>query len=173
MLSKEVMRLDRTIIAQLDSAPWLRECGKSLPESLSGVVKALDEDRALSLFSSTSWADARTEAQGDLTGYLSLHHYSAYGGCWNQLVKEATRIVESVALEPLRSALQQRGWPDDMSKSIVVDLTRAILECSYREKFKNAPAFFDTVLAIYSAGHLPCGWGGEMSNWREGAIIAY
>jgi hypothetical protein len=153
--------------------PWLRECGSNLPHELSGVKKALNEKQALSLISSDDWADARTEAQGELTGYLSKHHYNAYGGYWNSLVNEATKLIETVALESLKSELQRRGWPDELARPIIVDLTRAILELSFRARFRKAPAFFETILEIYKSGHLPCGWSGKMSEWPEGAIIAY
>lgn len=167
------MQLDKSVITELQGVPWLQSCGSNLPHELAGVQKALDERQALSLLGSDNWADARTEAQGDLTGYLSKHHYNAYGGYWNNLVREATKLTEAVALQRLKSELQRRGWPDDVSKPIIVDLTRAVLEVSYRVKFRKAPAFFGTVLEIYKAGHLPCGWSGAMAKWPEGAIIAY
>ena len=167
------MQLDRSIIAELQGVPWLQNCGSDLPRELAGAQKASDEKQALSLLCSDEWADARTEAQGDLIGYLSKNHYNAYGGHWNNLVKEATTLIEAVALDSIKSELQRRGWPDDMIKLIIVDLTRAVLEVSYRAKFKRAPAFFETVLEIYKAGHLPCGWSGTMSQWPEGVIIAY
>jgi len=153
--------------------PWLQSCGGELSSDLTDVQRATDESQARMLFSSDDWADARNEAQGDLTGYLSKHHYDAYGGHWNNLVKETTKLLEGEVLDSLRSALQQRGWPNEMIRPIIVDLTRAVLECSYRTKFRKAPAFFGTVLAIYKAGHLPCGWSGNLSQWPEGAIIAY
>ena len=167
------MQLDLSIIAELEHFPWLQSCGKDLPGELVRVQKAPDEAQARILFESDDWADSRTEAQGDLTGYLSKHHYNEYGGYWNNLVKEATKLVESAALGAIQSALLHRGWPEDMSKPIIVDLTRAVLECSYRAKFRKAPVFFGTVLAIYKSGHLPCGWSGEMSQWPTGAIIVY
>lgn len=167
------MQIDRSLVPQIENIPWLQECGKVLPAEIPGILKALDEEQALTLFNSAGWADARTEAQGDLTGYLAKHHYNDYGGHWNRMVKEASRIVEDAALQPLRSALRRRGWDESFSGVIVVDLTRAMLERSYRTRFRKAPAFFDVVFAIYKAGHLPCGWSEDISNWPKGAIIAY
>jgi hypothetical protein len=167
------MQLDRSIITELQGVPWLQCCGSDLPDEVVGVQKVIDESHALSSFASDDWADVKTEAQGDLTGYLSKYHYSDYGGYWNNLVKEATKLIEGVALEQLRAALQRRGWSDDFCKPIIVDLIRAVVEVSYRAKFRKAPAFFGTVLAIYKSGHLPCGWSGTISRWPEGSIIAY
>lgn len=167
------MQLERSIITEMQSIPWLQNCGSDLPQELVSVQKALDEKQALNLFTSDDWADARTEAQGDLTGYLSKHHYNAYGGYWNNLVKEAAKLIEGVALEPLHSALLKQGWPEEMAKPIILDLTRAVVECSYRSKFRKAPAFFGTILELYKTGHLPCGWSGKMSRWPNGVIIAY
>lgn len=167
------MQLDQSIITEMQRVPWLQSCGSNLPHELEGVQKALDEKQALSLFTSDNWADARTEAQGDLTGYLSKHHYNVYGGYWNNLVKEATKLIEEMTLEPIQTVLHKRGWPEEMAKPIIVDLTRAVVECSYRARFKKAPAFFGTVFDLYKTGHMPCGWSGEMSRWPEGAIIAY
>lgn len=167
------MQLDRSIITEIQNIPWLQSCGSDLPQELVGVQKALDEKQALSLFTSNDWADARTEAQGDLTGYLSKYHYNAYGGYWNNLAKEAAKLIEAAALEPLQSALHRHGWPDEMTQPMIVDLTRALVECSYRAKFSKAPVFFGTVLDLYKTGHMPCGWSGKMSRWPDGSIIAY
>lgn len=167
------MLLNRSKITELRSIVWFQNCGRELPSELFGIQKAVDESQALNLLVSSNWADARTEAQGDLTGYLSKHHNNAYGGYWNNLVKEAAKLIECVALESIHSALQRQGWPDEFSKPIIVDLTRAVLEISYREKFRKAPAFFETVFVIYKAGYLPCGWSTEISQWPDGAIIAY
>jgi hypothetical protein len=167
------MQLDRSIISELQGVPWLQNCGNDQPKELEDIQKATDEIHALSLLASDNWADARTEAQGDLTSYLSKHHYNAYGGYWNNLAKEATKLIENVALEPIKSELKRREWPEDLSKSMIVDLTRAVLEVSYRTKFKKAPAFFGCILEIYRMGHLPCGWSGKMTKWPEGVVIAY
>lgn len=167
------MQLDRSLVAQIRNIPWLQECGKALPEELSGVLTANDEDHALALFNSAGWADVRTEAQGDLTGYLAKNHYNAYGGHWNKLAKEAKMVVEDAALESLLSALHQKGWDNRLSGSIVLDLTRIMLERSYQARFRKAPMFFGTLFAIYQAGHLPCGWSRAVSDWPKGAVIAY
>jgi hypothetical protein len=167
------IQLDQSIFTELQGVSWLQECGRELPRNLIGVKGVLDEKEALGLLRSDNWEDARTEAQGDLTGYLSKYHYDAYGGYWNKLAKEATTSIEKVALDGLHCELQRRGWPVELVKPIVVDLTRAILEISYRAQFKKAPAFFTTVLEIYKSGHLPCGWSGNLSEWPAGSIIAY
>lgn len=167
------MQLDRSIVTELNNIPWLESCGHKLPNELAKVQEALNESDALSQFASNNWADARTEAQGDLTGYLAKNHYDSYGSYWNNLVKEATQLVEEASLEPLIVAIHTKEWAEEMAKPIMVDLTRAALERSYRIKFRRVPLFFTTVLEIYKLGHLPCGWSGKMSKWPEGKIIAY
>lgn len=167
------MQVDPDIIVRLRGIQWFVNCGKGLPQRLGQIRSVSDAGLALTHFVSAHWADAKTEAQGDLTGFLSAADYQAYGGTWNNLAREVAPLVEEAITRDLSEALSGQGWGEEMRKPIVVDLVRAVMEATYREKFRRAPGFFQTILAIYEAGHLPCGWAGDMREWPEGSILAY
>ncbi len=167
------MHVDRNIIVRLRAIQWFANCGNGPPQELCQIKNVSDAGLALTHFVSANWEDAKTEAQGDLSGYLSAIDYQAYGGMWNNLAREVTILVEEAVERDLSEALSCRGWGEEMLKPIVVDLVRAVMEATYREKFRKAPVFFDTILAIYEADHLPCGWTGDMCEWPEGSILAY
>jgi hypothetical protein len=56
---------------------------------------------------------------------------------------------------------------------ILLELNLAAMEVSYRRKFRKAPAFFERLLDIYEAGHLPCGWEGDLDHWPEGSLLVH
>lgn len=167
------MNLASEFYPALESVRWLSSFGKPLPTFDFNVVRFADLQAAEGGFRSDLWADVKTEAQGDLTGYLAKHHYSAYGGHWNNLAKQSRLLVEKAAGAKIGEALAQAGLPADMLQPILVDVNRAALEISYQRKFPKAPIFFERLLRIYEAGHLPCGWDGKMNRWPAGNLMAF
>jgi hypothetical protein len=168
------VQLDNDFYGRLRSIRWLNACG-SPDRPILGREISWVEDRitALSLVKSDLWQDAKTEAQGDLTGYLAKHHYSDYGGQWNMLAKQSKALLERDLSQPLAEGLQKAGISEDLKAIVLVDLNRAALETAYRRKFPKAPMFFEQLVALYESGRLPCGWDGVMDNWPRGRIIAF
>ena len=64
-------------------------------------------------------------------------------------------------------------WEHSLLTKVVVAVNRAALELAYRQKFPKAPVFFETLLRVYEAGRLPCGWGGDLERWPEGRLLVY
>lgn len=168
------MNLAHDIYPLLEQVSWLSTVGQEpQPQFEFRVTYAGSRDAALNAFNSDVWGDAKTEAQGDLTGYLSKHHYHAYGGHWNALAKQSRALVEKAISSKVANALNEKDLPAEMLPAILVDLNRAALEIAYRKKFPKAPAFFERLLRIYEAGRLPCGWTGTMSTWPEGNVVFF
>jgi len=167
------MNIASDLYPALGSVRWFSALGNQLPTFDFNVVRFVDLQAAAGGFSSDLWADAKTEAQGDLTGYLAKHHYSAYGGHWNTLAKQSRALVEKAIAANVGEALSQAGLSADMLQPILVDINRAALEVAYRRKFPKAPVFFERLLKVYEAGHLPCGWDGRMNRWPEGNLMAF
>jgi hypothetical protein len=169
-----MMNLADDIYPTLESFPWMTLVGKSSVGQFDFDVNCTASSQiAKKLFYSNEWADAKTEAQGDLTGYLAKHHYSEYGSHWNNLAKQSRMLVEKSVSAKLTAALENNSLPSDMIQPMLVDINRAALEIAYRRKFPKAPVFFTRLLKIYEAGHLPCGWTGEMSDWPSGMLIIF
>lgn len=165
------MKLDTKFYDEIGTIPWFVNCGASvgLPTHL---LRAQSSEEAVSLLGSPLWADVRTEAQGDLTGYLAKHHYTSYGGYWNNLAKESRARLEKELMPKLIESLAAVGLPD-ITKDVMLDINRAALEATYAHRFPKIPKFFSRLLDIYKSGHLPCGWTEGMEKWPEGGIIAF
>ena len=168
------MKLAQDIYPALERVPWLSTMGQEpYPQFEFLVTYVPSLEAASGSLHSETWADARTEAQGDLTGYLSKHHYDSYGGHWNNLAKQSSALVEKSVSMQLAAALRQVGLPAEMHQVILVDVNRAALEISYRRRFPSVPFFFERLLRLYEAGRLPCGWNGSLSEWPVGNVIAF
>jgi hypothetical protein len=168
------MNLAEDIYPLLENVPWLSTVGCEPPPQFDFPVSyAKTREAALIAFNSELWADAKTEAQGDLTGYLSKHHYDSYGGSWNRLARQSRELVERTISAKLTAALERTAWPTEMIQPILVDVNRAALEISYRRKFPKAPVFFERLLRVYEEGRLPCGWNGDLSQWPAGNVIVF
>lgn len=168
------MNLIQQIYPHLRTIPWLAAAGQEARPRFGFLVSyAETRNGALSAFNSSLWADAKTEAQGDLTGYLAKHHDNAYGGHWNNLAKQSRALVEAAIKVKLADALNMRGLPTEMIEPILVDVNRAALEIAYRKEFPKAPAFFERLLRVYEAGRLPCGWNGNMNDWPAGNVVVF
>ena len=168
------LAIDTTVHRRLQAVVWFQTCGNTAtPSTTFGCRWVLDRADALQLFVSDAWLDARTRAQGDLTGYLAKYYYAAYGGHWNALAKQS-RALLGEAVEPrILAAISSLGLARDVVPSVLTDLNRAILEISYRQLFARAPVFFEHLLEVYEAGRLPCGWEGDLDDWPHGRLIAH
>lgn len=167
-----MMNLDQRIYDELKSINWFLKIGLG-PNELIGTSEvhwlsswedAMDENR------SDLWQDVRTEAQGDLTGYLAKNHPNDYGGSWNKLAKRSRTIVLAEVLPLVKSALSQHRPPKEMIDSITLDINRIALWASYGTRFKKVPTFFGDLLSVYRVGHFPCGWDGLLCNWPSGRL---
>ena len=170
------MNLPQDIYLTLEQVSWLSTVGhghESGPEFDFPVTFVQRREIAVMTFNSDHWADAKTEAQGDLTGYLTKHHSDSYGGQWNNLAKQSRVLLEKAVGTKLVTALNGNGLPSAMLQPILVDLNRALLEITYRSEFPKVPVFFERLLRIYEVGRLPCGWTEEIENWPHGNLIAF
>ena len=168
------MNLDLDFYPHIEQIPWFSTIGFESRLQVDFPVSYLSSpSEAVSGFNSDLWVDVKTEAQGDLTGYLSKHHYSAYGGYWNNLARQSRVLVEKTVGTQIAATLAAKSFPVDMLQPILTDINRAALEVAYRRKFPKAPLFFERLLKIYEAGRLPCGWNGSLANWPHGDVIVF
>ena len=70
------MNLSPEFYSQLATISWLANTGRYLRPTFGfAVTYAETRSAALNAFDSTLWLDVKTEAKGDLTGYLARHYY--------------------------------------------------------------------------------------------------
>jgi hypothetical protein len=110
------MKLNHSMYERMMSIRWFAYCGKDTTVHC-GIPERFVQERPIALQSmfSARWANATTEAQGRLTGYLAKTDYFLYGSTWNQLAKESWSILEASIGPHIRQALEEGGWEDSMA----------------------------------------------------------
>ena len=169
------MELDTTFYGELAAVNWFITCGNGALSldtvapvtwlsSLADVASSLSSDR---------WADARTEAQGDLTGHLARKHPESYGGHWNRLARLSRAKLESDLAPRIRAALAAITLPERCLATVLLDINRIAMYHTYAAKFQGLPEFHADLWEVYRSGRLPCGWAGALDDWPDGGLIAF
>jgi hypothetical protein len=169
------MQLESEIYIKLQNIIWLANCGEeNRKDELDFPVKWISTfDEAISSAKANKWTDAKTEAQGDLTGFLAKNHYSSYGGHWNKLAKTSRKKIENEVMPKVTHALERFGGNESLLSIILLDINRIALQQSYKKKYSKVPDFFEKLFRVYEIGHLPCGWEGSLDDWPKGRLISY
>jgi len=166
------MEANPEIFAKLLALNWFTQCGVESPNEFPFPVERLKSiGDAVASAQSDIWTDTRTEAQGDLTGYLAKNHYDAYSD-WNHLGDVLEERIQKEVMPKVNNALGRIG-AEVLSGPILLDLTRIALWSAYSKRFRRVPDFFQKLLMVYERGHLPCGWMGTLDSWPEGQLIIY
>lgn len=164
------MNLNTSIFEEIKSIQFFKNCG-NVDCSFEFNIKMVDNwENAIKYFESSKWQDIKTEAQGDLTGFLAKTYSNQYAGYWNKLSKEAQTIIHKDIYPLILSQMTNYGYGKSALK-IEVDLSRIAMEYAYLQF--RPPTFFSKILAVYKAGHLPCGWNGEWDKWPVGEFLVF
>lgn len=167
------MELNPEIFARFLALDWFSQCGvqsaDDFPfpaERISSVADAIASGR------SDRWTDAKTVAQGDLTGYLAKNHGESYGGHWNRLIKASRERIEQEVMPKVSESLT-RISAESLSGMVLLDLNRIAVHSAYSTRFRRVPDFFQRLLVVYERGHLPCGWSGNLASWPDGQLVIF
>lgn len=167
------MKLLVSLYDQLEAVDWFSNCGAPSAIGDPSVLFVNHIDDAVLALKSDLWLDVKTEAQGRLTTFLSKNHNTHYAGYWNALAKESRHILESRLRPLLSDALDNMGLPHTVLDAVMLDVNRYVLEASYKSLFPRVPCFFQKVFLVYAAGHVPCGWEGDILKFPEGRLLIY
>ncbi len=166
------MDLNDDIYANMIAINWLSRCGSESQSDMPFPVQRIQAvTDAIASALGPTWQDARTEAQGDLTGYLAKHHADAYNS-WNQLAKASRQRIQKDVMPKVNEGLDRLSL-NALREVVLLDLNRIALQSAYAKRFRRAPNFFQKLLAVYEHGHFPCGWSGDLHSWPEGRLIVY
>lgn len=167
------MDLDLEIYTNLKGIEWFARCGVEPPDQFDFETDYVGTlANALTGVESAQWEDARTEAQGDLTGYLAKNHSDLYGGHWNRLARASRRRIQTEIMPGVSQALRHLG-AEQISDSVLLDLNRIALQWSYQRRCAAMPDFFSKLLRVYANSRLPCGWSGHLDTWPTGRLAVY
>jgi len=124
-------------------------------------------------FFSVRWADSATQAQAACTGrfwdWVSLEAQNALSlflsravperfRHWNEIVQDAkVEVIGPLMAGILARRLEVCGIGVGTRHRIEYDLTMALVASAHSD-LDERPRFFEQLLQIYRAGHVPCGW---------------
>lgn len=152
------MQIPAAAIARLLGIDWFANIGK--PATLAGVRQVRHGELGSSL-TSDAWEATTLEARNAITARLARLHPSRYQA-WNELAGQA-----KTALRPIWQKLPVALADDAALADLQWILHAYLMEAAYREALVP-PLFFDSLIQVYEAGHIPCGWDGE---WPCGQLV--
>jgi hypothetical protein len=153
-------------IDTLFSTRWLSACGTALVEpSPFALVQVSSWNEAEASCSTIDWENTTLEARNDLGTFLQLKNMNRFSE-WNEITKKAKAEIVFPLTEKVWSPyLAREGLGKEVLDCIQWDVLAACMEDAYRD-FVGLPHFFADLLAIYRAGHFPCGWSGAYPNGK-------
>lgn len=166
------LQLPQDLYSEFSAIRWFANVGAASRSGLEFPFQIAQSREDASLeFTSMSWHDVKTEAQGDLTGYLAKNHPDLYGSHWNNLARQSRALLDQKVRPAVAQALSAAGLPEDWLGDILVDLSRFALEEAYRRCAPRTPIFFERIFLVYEAGRLPCGWTRAVEDWPAGELL--
>ena len=157
------MKISQLAIDRLNKINWFVNLG--MATTLPGVIQT----KSLSLFikglKSDEWESATLEAGNEITGFLAKKHTSKYQ-YWNSLVKDAKKVVENDIIPKITFPESEKGT---VTENLKWDLVNFLLEDAYSSLLQE-PFFFDGLISVHEAGHMPCGCSG---TWPAGKLVIY
>lgn len=159
------MEISQKLHSLLLNCDWLKYCGTMDKCTYNFDVYVLEtQKQALKVIRSIAWENTCLDAQGDLSGYLHLHHNREYNEYWNE---EVTIIKENFLppiLEKVKRTIEEKNYSLDIIEDIEYNVLIIMMSNFYSEFYESV--FFKNMLEVYLSGHLPCGWMGKYPNGK-------
>jgi len=161
----------QSLATELPTFPWFSRCGQALPR-IDGVrLAAADSARhAQAQLTGPLWAWVKLDAQNAMSAHLAQTAPERHR-LWNERVQQDQgRIIGPLMTRVIDPALQAAGLGPAAQRQVAHDLSLSLVGCRMRD-LPGAPAFFEQLLPVYRAGHLPCGWRGGRPP--QGELLAW
>jgi hypothetical protein len=157
------------VVAKVHAIDWFVNCGKPHDFDLTMPVTCVKTwPQATKALKSRAWENATLEARNQLSAYLSRHHRERYRE-WNNITDKFKREVvfplQEREWEPFR---QSHELDIKFIHSLQWNVLAALMEHAHMD-CGHGCYFFHELVAVYEAGHLPCGWIGK---WPYPSIVA-
>lgn len=133
--------------------------------ALTGVIQAQSLSLFIKWLKTYECESTNLEAVNEITGYLAKKETNKYQ-CWKSLVKEPKKVVQNNIIPKITFPESEEG---SMTENLKWNLVNYLLEDAY-SNFLQEPFFFDGLINVYEAGHMPCGWSG---TWPAGKLVIY
>lgn len=155
------MQLKEDFIELIMNCNWFENCGNEDFDQFE-VVMLKDKKEVVKSINSMAWENVCLEKRGDFTAYLSLNCASKYNEFWNKGVGEVKRAYMGKLKKQFRKALANKNLPEKIIEDIEFNVVVLFMANYYSDYYSGE--FFEQMLQIYLAGHLPCGWSGDLEN---------
>lgn len=158
------MNIEKESLDRIRNINWFSSVGEQV-HILDGLFIS-DPIMAAHEISQPSWEDTTLEASNSISSYISIKYPSLLQS-WNDVAKEAKHFFDSEVCLNIPSL---GGFDDELLiQCISWDVVHYFIEDFYKDKV-NGDLFFDKLISIYEAGHLPCGFNGQ---WPLGRVMIY
>jgi hypothetical protein len=151
------MLFDSTLVERIGRIPWLARV--SIRESISAGSWPTEQlmDYADSRALMQAWYVEGNRALGDLQHFF-FKNAPEHDASWNEYIEEANAVIRTNVRPHSRAALQAGNYEKLHCNLVADDVKIALIEIQFRHL--GTPRFFENLLEVYEAGHLPCGWRG-------------
>lgn len=161
--------INKGIQKRIEEIKWMENCGKNVCLNINIKYTQVDNlEEAYKKLKMVEWENTTLEARNELTSFLYIHDEDKYAQ-WNDIALEIRDYLKNNVVTKLEKKQKELGLGDIFTQTVRWDIQSAMMEYEYRESKHNL-TFFDNLLAVYEAGHLPCGWVGKYPN---GALLIY
>lgn len=161
------MEIRKEFIDKMLDCPWLQSCGNK--DKLELDVEYLNSwKEAEKKISYSKWENLCIDRHGDLTVFLCLNHGEEYNKYWNEKVG----IIKENYISIIEDKINPILLGNILSNKILNNMKWNILSLFMLEFYSEfyTSEFYEDMLKIYLAGHLPCGWSGK---YPKGKFIVY
>lgn len=148
----------RRLARELHDYPWIGRCGDTTPfDSPFAVRWAGSLTTAQAACTGPFWSRVSLDAQNALSLFL-LKAAPQRRERWNEIVQAAhDEVLAPLWAGALDARIDDVGLGPRVQSCIRHDLTMALLSRAF-DDLEDGPRFFEQKLAVYRAGHFPCGW---------------
>lgn len=160
------MTLSKEFIEKIQNCPWLKNCGQK--DAFEFDVEYVKDIKAVDKhINSMKWENLCLDKKGDFTVYLCINHKEEYQ-CWNDLAKEVKSEYMPAISDEVMRILAEKEMPESVLADVKMNVLSIFMLEYYSEYYSSE--FYDNMLKIYLAGHLPCGWKGSS---EDGKFLVY
>ena len=167
----------------LISVPWFSRCGQPLPEGFTVPdpdplragryqavfwqempYKVVSWKEAARHFRSRKWEETGLLSKSLRAGDLLRAGYAPAD--YNELNTVVVQTVDTAIIPVVTDTVQRLRLPVAIVPEVTKQLIRGLLESQFADV--GIYALGVSLLKVYQAGHLPCGWEG---NWPDGRLM--
>lgn len=161
------MKLKKEFVDTILNCQWLYRCGRvdNFEFDVQYLISKSDVEKNIN---GIKWENLCIDRRGDFTTYLFKNHKLEYNKNWNDEVREIKEKYIPMISEKVSIALTNNGMVSNILNGINMNLL-SIFMLEYFSEYYSCD-FYNKMLEIYLAGHLPCGWAGEYPN---GKFVVY